>query len=129
MPFSIVFRQYKTIIIYDNGQKEYLRSRYLDRYYLIHFRIPLSEKGVKRFKKINPYGKIPDLIISIRSAFVIFHDILQSINLTKYDKIMNIQSVLERDKFFKKNQTDPMALYIQLIMDSNTNILHNVKHY
>lgn len=116
--FTLVFREIESII-YKGDAQFFTNTRQCD--IPIFFYIPPPRC---MYKGISDHSL--QIVMSIRSAHIIFYNIMYCSKISKKLKKKWIHEILERDKYFSRYQEISVFLYIDQILECKMNRIYNV---
>ena len=125
MAFSVVFKDVNSIIYKNNRTKIRNTNHIYYDFYKISFHIQFQRTIVKCNSQDKTHF-LPEIVMSLRSAHLIFYTIMYCSNGTKYEKEMQIRNILKNDKFFRFHKKTSIYAYLPEILKCKTNKLYNI---
>jgi hypothetical protein len=123
MIFTVVFRDNKSLI-YINKKRKYCDTKELfNKNVKISFHIPFP-RAISKYSAYIPLLKIK---MSLYSAHIIFYDIIYCSKMSIKKKRIEIQKILEKDKFFYRYNKKSIYEYTKHLSKCKLNKIFNVK--
>lgn len=121
MIFTVVFRNNKSLI-YINNKEMYCDTKDLyNKNVKISFHIPFP-RTISKYSVINP---LLNIVMSLYSAHIIFHDIIYCSKMSEKKKRIEIRKILQNDIFFLDNCFEYLTLYIKQLSKCKLNKIFN----
>ena len=116
---TIVFREVKSII-YKDDEEQFLRDTKII-CTPISFNIPPS----RSIYEGNLNNTSLNIVMCVRTAHIIFYDIMHCSKSSIRDKKIWIRKNLQKDYYFNINQSDHISLYINKIVKCKNNKIYD----
>lgn len=122
MIFTVVFRNNKSLI-YINNKEMYCDTKDLyNKNVKISFHIPFP-RTISKYSVINP---LLNIVMSLYSAHIIFHDIIYCSKMSQKKKRIEIHKILEKDNFFYRYNKKSIYEYTKHLCKCKLNKVFDV---